>query len=57
MICLQLHTTELNDGYDGRILNLQSVTEQSSMEDFLLTAEMAGRDFTAGMYRFVDNQC
>lgn len=42
-----LHTAELNDGYDGRCINLQSLTEQTSMDDFLLTAEMAGRDFTA----------
>ncbi|KAL8560637.1 hypothetical protein ACOMHN_062882 [Nucella lapillus] len=42
-----LHTTELNDGYEGRSVNLQSLTEQTSLDDFLLTAEMAGRDFTA----------
>lgn len=46
--CLQLHTSELNDGYDWGRLNLQSVTEQSSMDDFLATAELAGTEFVAG---------
>lgn len=41
------HTSEINDGYDWGRLNLQSVTEQSSMDDFLATAEMAGTEFTA----------
>uniref|UniRef100_A0A8C3G577 Large subunit GTPase 1 homolog n=1 Tax=Cyclopterus lumpus TaxID=8103 RepID=A0A8C3G577_CYCLU len=41
------HTCELNDGYDWGRLNLQSVTEQSSMDDFLATAEMAGTEFVA----------
>uniref|UniRef100_A0A8C7QYN4 Large subunit GTPase 1 homolog n=1 Tax=Oncorhynchus mykiss TaxID=8022 RepID=A0A8C7QYN4_ONCMY len=40
-----LHTSELNDGYDWGRLNLQSVTEQSSMDDFLATAEMTGTEF------------
>ena len=44
----QLHTSELNDGYDWGRLNLQSVTEQSSMDDFLATAELAGTEFIAG---------
>lgn len=44
----QLHTSELNDGYDWGRLNLQSVTEQSSLDDFLATAELAGTEFTAG---------
>lgn len=44
----QLHTSELNDGYDWGRLNLQSVTEQSSMDDFLATAELAGTEFVAG---------
>uniref|UniRef100_H0WMU6 Large subunit GTPase 1 homolog n=1 Tax=Otolemur garnettii TaxID=30611 RepID=H0WMU6_OTOGA len=43
-----LHTSELNDGYDWGRLNLQSVTEQSSLDDFLATAELAGTEFTAG---------
>lgn len=45
---MQLHTSELNDGYDWGRLNLQSVTEQSSMDDFLATAELAGTEFVAG---------
>ena len=45
---VQLHTTELNDGYDWGRLNLQSVTEQSSLDDFLATAELAGTEFVAG---------
>lgn len=42
-----LHTAELNDGYDWGRLNLQSVTEQNNLEDFLATAELAGTEFTA----------
>ncbi|XP_055958148.1 large subunit GTPase 1 homolog [Patella vulgata] len=51
-----LHTTELNDGYDWGRLNLQSVTEQSNLEDFLTTAELAGTEFTAEKLniKFVD---
>lgn len=45
---MQLHTSELNDGYDWGRLNLQSVTEQSSLDDFLATAELAGTEFVAG---------
>lgn len=48
VLCFQLHTSELNDGYDWGRLNLQSVTEQSSMDDFLATAELAGTEFVAG---------
>lgn len=44
----QLHTSELNDGYDWGRLNLQSVTEQNSLDDFLATAELAGTEFVAG---------
>lgn len=47
---LQLHTSELNDGYDWGRLNLQSVTEQSNLDEFLATAELAGTEFTAGVY-------
>ncbi|XP_060098776.1 large subunit GTPase 1 homolog [Heteronotia binoei] len=43
----QLHTSELNDGYDWSRLNVQSITEQSSLEDFLATAELAGTEFVA----------
>lgn len=46
----QLHTSELNDGYDWGRLNLQSVTEQSSLDDFLATAELAGTEFVAGKW-------
>ncbi|KAM6223137.1 large subunit GTPase 1 homolog [Rhynchocyon petersi] len=42
-----LHTRELNDGYNWGRLNLQSVTEQSSLDDFLATAELAGTEFVA----------
>ena len=42
-----LHTTDLQDGYDWGRLNLASVTEEDSYQDFLNTAELAGRDFDA----------
>ncbi|KAI8426570.1 hypothetical protein MSG28_005357 [Choristoneura fumiferana] len=42
-----LHTTEINDGYDWGRLNLQSVTAESSLQEFLSTAELAQREFTA----------
>ncbi|XP_076231855.1 nucleostemin 3 [Calliopsis andreniformis] len=42
-----LHTTEINDGYDWGRLNLQSVTEESSFQEFLSTAELAGIEFQA----------
>ncbi|KAL6257317.1 hypothetical protein P5V15_010892 [Pogonomyrmex californicus] len=42
-----LHTTEINDGYDWGRLNLQSVTEESSFQEFLSTAELAGTEFSA----------
>uniref|UniRef100_A0A0B7B2U5 Large subunit GTPase 1 homolog n=1 Tax=Arion vulgaris TaxID=1028688 RepID=A0A0B7B2U5_9EUPU len=42
-----LHTTELDDGTTYNRINFQSVTEQNNLEDFLTTAEMAGKDFTA----------
>lgn len=54
---LQLHTSELNDGYDWGRLNLQSVTEQSSMDDFLATAELAGTEFIAGMVNILKDSC
>ncbi|XP_055705805.1 large subunit GTPase 1 homolog [Phlebotomus papatasi] len=41
------HTTEVKDGYDWGRLNLQSVTEESSFQDFLRTAELAGKEFQA----------
>ncbi|KAJ8913541.1 hypothetical protein NQ315_017092 [Exocentrus adspersus] len=42
-----LHTTELQDGYDWARLNLQSVTEESSFQEFLATAQLAGTEFQA----------
>ncbi|XP_060516627.1 large subunit GTPase 1 homolog [Cylas formicarius] len=42
-----VHTTELQDGYDWGKLNLQSVTEESSFQEFLSTAELAGTEFQA----------
>ncbi|EFN64494.1 Large subunit GTPase 1-like protein [Camponotus floridanus] len=42
-----LHTSEINDGYDWGRLNLQSVTEENSFQDFLSTAELAGTEFNA----------
>ena len=41
------HTTDLQDGYDWNRINLQSVTEQDTLDEFLDTAEMAGVEFTA----------
>ncbi|KAG1650082.1 Large subunit GTPase 1 [Nymphon striatum] len=41
------HTTELGDGYDWGRLNLQSVTEENHLDEFIHTAELAGTDFTA----------
>ena len=43
----KLHTSELEDGYEWGRLNLQSVTEQNQLDDFLATAELAGTEFTA----------
>ncbi|XP_034180952.1 nucleostemin 3 [Osmia lignaria lignaria] len=42
-----LHTAEINDGYDWGRLNLQSVTEENSFQEFLSTAELAGTEFYA----------
>ncbi|KZC07728.1 PREDICTED: large subunit GTPase 1 homolog [Dufourea novaeangliae] len=42
-----IHTMSLNDGYDWGRLNLQSVTEESSFQEFLSTAELAGTEFQA----------
>ncbi|XP_049944761.1 large subunit GTPase 1 homolog isoform X1 [Schistocerca serialis cubense] len=51
-----LHTAEINDGYDWGRLNLQSVTEESSFQEFLSTAELAGTEFQAEKLniKFVD---
>ena len=40
-----LHTTELDDG--ASYTKFQSITEQSNLEEFLNTAELAETDFTA----------
>lgn len=42
-----LHTTEINDGYEWGRLNLQSVTAESSLQEFLSTAELAEKEFQA----------
>ncbi|XP_076228352.1 WD repeat domain 33 isoform X2 [Nomia melanderi] len=42
-----IHSVALNDGYDWGRLNLQSVTEESSFQEFLSTAELAGTEFQA----------
>ncbi|XP_066598599.1 uncharacterized protein [Prorops nasuta] len=42
-----LHSAEINDGYDWNRLNLQSVTEEDSFQEFLSTAELAGTEFHA----------
>ncbi|XP_047347768.1 large subunit GTPase 1 homolog isoform X2 [Vespa velutina] len=43
----KLHSENVNDGYDWACLNLQSVTEESSFEEFLSTADLAGTEFNA----------
>ena len=45
---IQLHSADVGDGYDWGRLNLRSVTEESRLDDFLHTAELAGTEFTAG---------
>ncbi|PNF16467.1 Large subunit GTPase 1-like protein [Cryptotermes secundus] len=42
-----LHTADVDDGYEWGRLNLQSVTEESSFQAFLSTAELAGTEFQA----------
>lgn len=42
-----LHSVDMQDGYDWGRLNLQSVTEESSFQEFLATAELADMDFQA----------
>jgi len=41
------HTSDIQDGHDWNRLNLQSVTEKDTLDEFLDTAEMAGIEFTA----------
>lgn len=59
MNIFQLHTTEVQDGYDWGRLNLQSVTEESSFQEFLRTAELAGTEFQAEKMNiaFVNPRC
>lgn len=42
----KLHTTEMDDG--AQWVKYQSITEQRDLDDFLSTAALAQRDFTAG---------
>lgn len=42
-----MHVADLKDGYDWARLNLQSVTEEDSLQEFLRTAELAGTEFAA----------
>lgn len=44
---MQLHSRELDDGYDWGRLNLRSVTEESQLDEFLSIAQLAGTEFTA----------
>jgi large subunit GTPase 1 len=44
---LQLHTSEVGDGYDWNRVDLRSVTEESRLDEFLHTAQLAGTEFTA----------
>lgn len=54
-----MHTTEIQDGYDWGRLNLQSVTEESSFQEFLRTAELAGTEFQAEKLniQFINPKC
>jgi len=40
-----LHCSELDTGTGP---NVQSITEQTDLDDFLATAELAGTEFAAG---------
>lgn len=42
-----LHTTELNDGIDFNKVNFKSVTEQSTLDEFIYSAKMAQTQFKA----------
>ncbi|CAB3259623.1 unnamed protein product [Arctia plantaginis] len=42
-----LHTNELNDGQDLGRLNLQSITAESSLEEFLSIAELAQKEIAS----------
>jgi len=43
-----LHYGELDS--DTGAHNIQSITEQSDLDNFLATAQLAGTDFTAGRH-------
>jgi len=49
MLLLQLHTTDVDDGLDWNRINLKSITEENTLDEFLSTAELAGTEFYAGM--------
>ena len=53
-----LNEVDYDSRYDWGRLNLQSVTEEDSYQDFLNTAEMAGREFDAEKWnvKLVDAQ-
>lgn len=53
-VSFKLHTAELNDGSDWGRLNLQSVTEESSFQEFLSTAQLAGTEFQVLMHSFLE---
>lgn len=44
-VLFQLHCSELDTGTGP---NVQSITEQTDLDDFLATAELAGTEFAAG---------
>ncbi|RZF45364.1 hypothetical protein LSTR_LSTR002807 [Laodelphax striatellus] len=54
-----LHTAELGDGYDWACLNVKSITEEDSLQEFLSTAELAGTEFQAEKLnvKFVNPKC
>lgn len=39
---------------DWNRLNLRSVTDQNSLDEFLSTAQLAGTDFAAGSFQLLD---
>jgi len=48
LLLFQLHTTDVDDGLDWNRINLKSVTQENSLDEFLSTAELAGTEFCAG---------
>ena len=49
----QLHTTDVDDGLDWNRINLKSVTEENTLDEFLSTAELAGTEFSAGRLHYL----